>query len=89
MQVQFFYAWRLHKLTGSKLIAIVVVLSSLVGGRTSLVLGLACPLTRGVRSFAVSGIGTAIGVGMVKEFAKLQELKVRILASLLAMVVAD
>ena len=33
MQVQFFYAWRLHKLTGSKLLVGAVLISSTVGGR--------------------------------------------------------
>ncbi|KZT66294.1 hypothetical protein DAEQUDRAFT_471660 [Daedalea quercina L-15889] len=69
MQVQFFYAWRLHKLTGNKFIVFAVVASSLVGG--------------------LSGIGTAIGVGMVKEFAKLQQLKVVVSLWLIGSAVCD
>ncbi|KAI0729021.1 hypothetical protein C8Q72DRAFT_884690 [Fomitopsis betulina] len=58
MQVQFFYTWRLHKLTGNKnkLVVDAIVSTSLVGG--------------------LSGIGTSIGVGMIREFAKLQRLKI-------------
>ncbi|TFY62213.1 hypothetical protein EVJ58_g4008 [Rhodofomes roseus] len=69
MQVQFFYAWRLHKLTGNKLVVSAVVISSLVGG--------------------LSGIGTAIGVGMVREFAKLQRLKVIVSLWLIGSAVCD
>ena len=35
MQVQFFYAWRLHKLIGNKLIVAAIVSASLVGGCAS------------------------------------------------------
>jgi len=69
MQVQFFYAWRLQKLTGNKLIVAAVVISSLVGG--------------------LSGIGTAIGVGMLREFARLQELKVVVSLWLIGSAVCD
>ncbi|KAI0729022.1 hypothetical protein C8Q72DRAFT_915685 [Fomitopsis betulina] len=56
MQVQYFYAWRIHKLTGNKLLVGAVLLSSTVGG--------------------LSGIGTAIGVGMLPQLDGLQRLTV-------------
>ncbi|EPS94846.1 hypothetical protein FOMPIDRAFT_93499 [Fomitopsis schrenkii] len=56
MQVQFFYAWRIHKLTGNKLLVGAVLISSAVGG--------------------LSGIGTAIGVGILPQLAGLQRLTV-------------
>ncbi|KZT66293.1 hypothetical protein DAEQUDRAFT_768114 [Daedalea quercina L-15889] len=56
MQVQFFYAWRLHRLTGNKLLVASVVISSVVGG--------------------LSGIGTAIGVGILPQLSGLQRLTV-------------
>lgn len=33
MQVQMFYAWRIHRLTGNTLVVAAVVITSLVGGR--------------------------------------------------------
>ncbi|KAH9934259.1 uncharacterized protein B0H18DRAFT_549193 [Fomitopsis serialis] len=69
MQVQLFYAWRLYKLTGSKLIVAAVVMTSLLGG--------------------LSGIGTAVGVGMVREFAKLQKLKIIVSLWLIGSAVCD
>ncbi|KAI0729023.1 hypothetical protein C8Q72DRAFT_884692 [Fomitopsis betulina] len=56
MQVQYFYAWRIHKLTGKKLLAGAVLLPSTVGG--------------------LSGIGTAIGVGILPQLDGLQRLTV-------------
>ncbi|TFY62214.1 hypothetical protein EVJ58_g4009 [Rhodofomes roseus] len=69
MQVQFFYAWRINRLTGNKLLVASVLIPSVVGG--------------------LSGIGTAIGVGILPQLAGLQRLTVVVSLWLAGSAIAD
>jgi len=69
IQVQFFYAWRLHKLNGNILLVASVLIPSVVGG--------------------LSGIGTAIGVGILPQLAGLQRLTVIVSLWLAGSAIAD
>ena len=73
-QVQMFYAWRIWKLVGNKFLVALVAVTATVGGRKRLCYScIPYPLTL---VLLVSGIGTAIAIGMRPEFFGFIHLKV-------------
>lgn len=74
MQVQLFYAWRIYKLIGNVGVVLMVAIPSVVGGREWHLFG--AYQLHPLMTNSVSGIGTAIGVGILPQFSGLQRLKV-------------
>ncbi|TFY71416.1 hypothetical protein EVG20_g1574 [Dentipellis fragilis] len=78
--VQWFFAWRILVLTRSKLLALVIAVLSM---------SLTYPIRVPLCATSVAGIGTMIGGIIVKEFAKLDQVKQISLVWLLGSVVTD